>query len=130
IATHVRGCTVTLIEPRQSSGGEDRRLGGDDTRRARAQLQRECTSDFAVDYDEIDHAEITRLANDASPVDNRPQCFGDSRSSIDEIDIDAARTIVPGRCDLRDATVLACPADAPCIEFPDAFGAFLPQQAR
>ena len=62
--------------------------------------------------------------------DHGAQRLRHRRAGIEKVDIDAARPVVAGGEGLRDAAVLARPADAPFVHLADAGGTFLAQQPR
>ena len=74
--------------------------------------------------------QITGLADGLGARDHRAQRLRHGRAGIEKIHIDAARPVVAGGEGLRDAAVLARPADAPRLHLADAVRAFLAQQPR
>ena len=130
VAAHVRRRAVAAIEPRQAAGGDDGGLGVDDDRLAGAEMQRHGADDVAAVAQQIDDAQVAGAADARDLVHHRAHCLRHGRAGVEEIDIDAARPVVARRHRLRDAAVLAGPADAPFVQSADAVGAFLAQQAR
>jgi hypothetical protein len=84
----------------------------------------------AVGLQQIDNAEIARLADTAGLIHHGPQHLRHSRAGIEKIHIDGARTVVAGRHGLRNASIFAGPADAPFVHGADAVRPVLAQQLR
>ena len=64
---------------------------------------------------QVDDAEVARLADAGGLVDHRAQRLRHRRAGVEEIHIDAARPVMPGRHRLGDVAVPARPADAPLL---------------
>ena len=71
---------------------------------------------------------MRRMRVDA--VQPRAQRARYGRPGVEEIDVDAARSVVSGRMHLFEVAVLARPADFPCVHFADAQRGVLAQQPR
>src|SRR5690606_18829417 len=115
VAAHVHRGAVAAIESGEPAGGDDGGLGADDDRGAAAEVPGHRAGDLAVRLDQIDHVKVAGAADGLVLVNDGAEGFRNRRAGVEEIDIDAARPVVPRREGLRDMAVAPRPADAPAV---------------
>ncbi len=93
-------------------------------------MQCDRPGNFLAGANEIDDREVAGLADGLVAGDHGAQGLRHRRAGVEEIDIDAARPVVAGREGLRDAAVLARPADPPFVHLADAVRTFLAKEPR
>ena len=130
VAAHVGRGAVAAIKPRQPAGRHDGGLGRDGDGRAARQMQRDGARDRRPRRTRSTIEQVAGLADALGAGNDGAQRLRHRRSGVEEIHIDAARPVVPRRERLRDAAVLARPADAPVVHLADAVGTLLAQEPR
>jgi len=130
VAAHVGRGAVSPVKPGEATCRQNSRLGGQNDRRARAEMKRNRSSDFAIGKKELDDTQVSRLADAGVPVQDRPQGFRYGRAGVEKIHIDAARAVMARRHRLGNVAVFSRPTNAPVVHRPDAFRTVFAQQLR
>ena len=120
IAAHVDRGAVARIEPREAPGRHDRRFRRNRHRLASRQMHRVRANAHAIAHRQLGDEQVAGAPDSGRALQVRPQCLRHRRPGVHEIDVDAARPVVPRRLHLADMAVGACPAHAPTIELADA----------
>ena len=130
IAAHVERGAVATIEPREPACGDDHGFRRQRHRFAGGQMHRDGAAGPPIAHDDVDDGEIADAANAAGEIELRAQGARHGGAGGEHIHIDAARTVMAGRMDLRDMIALARPAHLPRVHLADARGAVLAEHGR
>src|SRR5438067_11821344 len=119
VAAHVERRAVPRIEAGEAAGGDDRRLRRDGNRSPGSDMHSMRADARAIVHCELHDEQIPRAAYAARALELRAQRLRDGGTGIHEVDVHAARPVVPRRLHLADVAVASRPADAPGVEFAD-----------
>lgn len=116
IAAHVGRGTVAPVEAGKAPSRDDH--GASRNRNCAAVGDRKSTGavDYTVRDQEIAYAQIANAPDCGTALHLRPQRPGHRRSGVQEVDIDAAWTVVAGCLGLAEPAILMSgPSDVPCV---------------
>ena len=130
IAAHIEGGAVATIKPREPACRDDHGFRGQRHGLAGGQMHRDGAAGPPIAHDDVDDGEIADAANAAGEVQLRAQGARHGGAGGEHIHIDAARTVMARRMDLRDMIALARPAHFPRVHLADARGAVLAEHSR